>query len=266
MVYKTYFPSLLFGFLLLATSLQAGFFKEQAQGWHWYEIQEPEIEDQKPLQEAGSRNQQPDKIQSKPKTSTELVKAYRQELERRLNQAWMNPTPHNLKAYQEMQKDMMIRSERFSNTWMQVVYENPSLDHTLIAPVNQKARHVYLDEEKKHASETIKALSQTYGLFFFFRGDCPYCHQFAPIVKTFSETYGWEVIAISQDGEPLKEFPEVEPDNGLFAAWKVEVLPSLYAVNPNTGHVLPIAFGLTSLDQMEERIMTLIQKKSGGNQ
>jgi conjugal transfer pilus assembly protein TraF len=70
-------------------------------------------------------------------------------------------------------------------------------------------------------------------------------------------------MAISQDGEPLEEFPEIQSDNGLFAAWKVEVLPSLYAVNPNTGHVLPIAFGLTSLDQMEERIMILLKEKKG---
>jgi conjugal transfer pilus assembly protein TraF len=255
----------LFGFLLLATSLQAGFFDEHAQGWHWYETLSSEevIEDNKPEEKVSSPSFPNTSL--KPKTSTDIVKAYKQELEKRLHQAWVNPTPKNLKAYQDMQKDMMTRSERFSNAWMQVVYENPSLDHTLIAPVNQKARHVYLDEEKKHTQETIKALSQSYGLFFFFRDDCPYCHQFSPIVKKFSETYGWEVIAISQNGESLEEFPEAQPDNGLFAAWKVEVLPSLYAVNPNTGHVLPIAFGLTSLDQMEERIMTLVQKESGEN-
>jgi len=265
-VYKTYFVSLFFSFLFLATSLQAGFFNEQAQGWHWYETLSLEdiFEDNKPEEKASSFSSPNTPL--KPKTSTELVKAYRQELERRLTEAWVNPTSQNLTAYQKMQKDMMTRSERFSNTWMQVVYENPSLDHTLVAPVNQKARHVYLDEEKKHTFETIKALSKTYGLFFFFRGDCSYCHQFAPIVKTFSETYGWEVIAISQDGEPLEEFPEVQSDNGLFTAWKIEVLPSLYAVNPTTGHVLPIAFGMTSLDQMKERIMTLVQKESGGNQ
>ncbi len=259
MVYKSFLLFLIF----LNTCAEAGFFEQHAEGWHWYETLplEEVLEDKKQEEKTLAPN-----TPLKPKTSTELVKAYRQELERRLTEAWVNPTPQNLKAYQDMQKDMMTRSQRFSNTWMQVVYENPSLDHTIVAPVNQKARHVYLDEEKKHNLETIKALSQSYGLFFFFSGDCPYCHQFAPIVKKFSETYGWEVIAISQNGESLKEFPDVQSDNGLLAAWKVEVLPSLYAVNPNTGHVLPIAFGLTSLDQMEERIMTLVQKKSGGNQ
>lgn len=147
MGYKNSFVSLLFGFLFLATSPQAGFFDEQAQGWHWYETLplEEMIEDNKPEEKASSP---PPNTPLKPKTSTELVKAYRQELERRLTEAWINPTLQNLKAYQEMQKDMMTRSERFSNTWMQVVYENPSLDHTLVAPVNQKARHVYFDEEK----------------------------------------------------------------------------------------------------------------------
>lgn len=244
------------------SSLQAGFFNQQGEGWHWYETIPVEEEEKEETREQSENSQNSSaSISSKPKTSTELVKAYRKELERRLNQAWVNPTPQNLKAYQEMQQDMMNRSETFSKTWMQVLYENPTLDHTLIAPVNQKARHVYLDEEKRHNYETIKALSQSYGLFFFFSGNCPYCHQFAPIVKMFSDRYGWEVMPISQDGEAVAEFPEVQPDNGLFAAWKVEVLPSLYAVNPNTGHVLPVAFGLTSMDQMEARIMTLMEKQ-----
>jgi conjugal transfer pilus assembly protein TraF len=77
----------------------------------------------------------------------------------------------------------------------------------------------------------------------------------------FSERYGWEVMAISMDGGEVKEFRDAQPDNGLFTTWKGEVLPSLYAVNPNTGPVLPVAYGLTSLDQMEERIMTLMEKK-----
>jgi conjugal transfer pilus assembly protein TraF len=242
------------------SSLQAGFFDQHAEGWHWYETL-PLDEERDERTEEESKLTQSLPSTAHPKSSTELVKAYRQELERRLNRAWVNPTPHNLKAYQEMQKDMMNRSEKFSKTWMQVIYENPSLDHTLIAPVNQKARHVYLDEEKKQTQERIKSLSQTYGLFFFFSSDCPYCHQFAPIVKMFSERYGWEVMSISLDGGDIKEFPEAESDNGLFKAWQGEVLPSLYAVNPTTGHVLPVAYGLTSLDQMEERIMTLVGRE-----
>ena len=160
-----------------------------------------------------------------------------------------------------MQQDLMRRSEIFSKKWMQVVYQNPELDHTLVAPVNQKARHIYLDQEKEQRRLAIQNLKEDYGLFFFFSSDCDYCYQFAPIVRQFSKNYGWEVIAISADGGGIPGFQNIVLDNGLLTQWKVKVLPSLFAVNPKTGDVLPISYGLTSLDDMETRVMTLLSVK-----
>lgn len=246
--------------LALGVSVSASygdsFFKDHARGWHWYEAMPlPEEEPPSEVQEQVT--------QEKPaapalKTPSELVKAYREELENRLHRAWIDPTPKNIKSYQEMQKDMMDRSKVFSHTWLQTVFQNPELDHTLVSPVNQQARHLQLDLEKDRTRKTIQALSQENGLFFFFAGDCPHCHTFAPIVKRFSELYGWNVIAISVDGGSLPEFPDAQNDNGLFQAWEVKVLPSLYAVNPSTKTVIPVAYGVTAMDEMESRIMTLI--------
>ena len=105
----------------------------------------------------------------------------------------------------------------------------------------------------------IFKLQEQYGLFFFFSGQCEYCHQFAPIVKQFSAKYGWQVIAISVDGGMVAGFNEALADYGLVAKWQIPVLPALFAVNPKTEQVLPVAFGLTTLDQMETRIMALIE-------
>ena len=258
---------LLLGFLSIKGGFAASFFGEHARGWHWYEVlPEP---DKKEEAIAHTENQNRRAWNSRdwksphPKTPTELVKAYREVLESRLHAAWVNPTPQNLKAYQEMQKDLMDRSQTFATVWMQSVFQNPELDHTLVSPANQQGRHLQIDLEKERTARTIQNLSQEYGLFFFFSADCPYCHQFAPIVKRFAETYGWEVIAISVDaGAPgrgsLAEFPNAQNDNGLFEAWNLKVLPSLFAVNPKTKSTMPIAYGLTSLDEMENRIMTLV--------
>ena len=153
----------------------------------------------------------------------------------------------------------MQKSQNFAKTWMQVVYENPQLDHTLIAPVNQKARHIYLDQERSQIAETIHNLKEQYGLLFFFSSSCVYCHQFAPIVQQFSAKYGWQVMAISLDGGSVPGFKEILPDNGLAVKLQVPVLPALFAVDPKTEQVLPVAFGLTTLDQMEARIMALIE-------
>lgn len=242
-------------------SLYAQYYQHHEKGWHWYEIQESEDRNQVPENE----NTQQDKDKpAKVKTPKEIVASYREELENRLADAWIHPTPHKIKAYQEMQQDLVNRSKTFSEGWMQNVFLNPDLDNTIANPVNQRARHVQLDLEKKHVKETIQRLAQEYGLFFFFSGECEYCHQFAAIVKHFSDQYGWQVLAISLDGGQLEEFPGAQPDNGLFDQWQQgerRVMPALYAVNPTTGHVIPIALGLTSIDQMEIRIMAIVGEK-----
>jgi conjugal transfer pilus assembly protein TraF len=244
--------------LTVSPSVAESFFKNHTRGWHWYEVL-PLPHDEEGTNEEPSHPQKP----SRPKTPTEVVKAYRAALESRLHAAWVNPTPQNVKAYQEMQKDLMDRSKMFATTWMQNVFQTPELDHTLVSPVNQQGRHLQLDLEKNRTFKVIKELSQTFGLFFFFAGDCPYCHQFAPIVKEFAKTYGWEVIAISVDGGTLAEFPDAQHDNGLFNLWGIKALPALFAVNPQNQEAIPVAYGLTSLDEMENRVMTLRGQDTG---
>ncbi len=238
--------------LMFSTHLHASFFERNAEGWHWY--QDPMIEEEKEIK--------PEDTDHKSSlTATEIVKSYAQELEKRLHTAWVNPTYKNLRDYQEMQKDLMGRSETFSNIWMQVLYQNPYLDYTIGFPVNQKGRHVYLDNQKQMVQETIQSLKESFGLFFFFKSGCAYCEAFAPIVQQFSQNTGWEVLAISIDGSQLPGFKQVVVDNGLFAKLQIGVLPALFAVNPKTQAMLPIAYGLTSIEEMESRIMTLVSAR-----
>lgn len=232
--------------------LANGFFNTHSKGWHWYEKMNEQEEEENIKKDDKKEGQ-------KPMTPREIVKAYSKELENRLHKAWINPTGENIKSYIEMQKDMTDRSEAFSKNWMQTIFTNPYLDETLKNPVNQRARHLHLDLQKKKTNETIKGLSKDYGLFFFFASKCDYCHEFAPVVKTFSEKHEWEVLSISVDGGQSDVFKNTVPDNGLFAQWNVQVLPALFAVNPTTGHVIPVAYGLTSIDEMENRIMQLVQ-------
>ena len=249
----------LFSLSAESQNAQSQYYQNHEKGWHWYEPHAVEEKTEPSAVEAAPKEP------AKRKSPKEIVASYREELENRLADAWMHPTPHKIKAYQEMQKDMMDRSKNFSEGWMQNVFLNPDLDNTIANPVNQRARHVQLDLQKKQVKETIHGLSAEYGLFFFFSGACEYCHQFAPIVKQFSDQYGWAVLPISLDGGQLEVFPNAQPDNGLFDQWQQggsqgRVMPALFAVNPNTGHVIPIALGMTSIDQMEIRIMSIVGK------
>jgi conjugal transfer pilus assembly protein TraF len=228
-------------FLLFQTSLGDYYFSIHESGWHWYKKDEEvtsKFAEESPL---------------------ERLRRYQQELETTRARAVMDPTPENVEAYQKLQYEMLERSHRFANVWMQNVYKNSSLDYSLKSPTSQNARRVYLAEEQQKKEEKITAMAKNYGLFFFFKNNCPYCRAFAPLVKKFSEKYRWEVLAIGEFGEKLEEFPRNVRDSGLAETWGVSIYPSLFAVNPKTGDVAPVAQGMISIEEMEDRIASLYQ-------
>lgn len=159
-----------------------------------------------------------------------------------------------------IQKELLDRSTRFAQRWMEVVYQTPGLDYTLHHPTSQVGRHVYLDQTRYVLETKIRALSKTHGLFFFYSGNCPYCKQFAPIVKAFADKYHWEVLGISLDGEILPEFPNSRRDNGSHAALGITSVPALLAVEPKQGKVIPLNSGLNTHDQIEDRIRVLLMQ------
>lgn len=233
---------------------EESFYKRRAEGWHWYE--ERQLQQEKEKEEIIHKKSQ----NLNAVTPTQILKNYKKELEHRLHLAMFFPTLENVKSYQEFQKDLMERSQLFSERWMQSIYLNPYLDFTSKYPVNQIGRHTYIDEENKVKRVKLKALSASYGFFFFFKGDCPYCHTFAPIVKRFAARHGWAVKAISLDGGKLKEYPKPYLDNGIVERLALTQVPALIAVNPKTQEMIPISYGITSEDEMENRILTLIGK------
>ena len=122
---------------------------------------------------------------------------------------------------------------------------------------------MYLDQQKENMDRQIRALSKTHGLFFFYSSQCSYCKEFAPIVKSFAQKYHWEVLPISMDGKILPEFPKSRVDNGTAKTLGVQFVPTLLAVEPKRGKVFPLSYGMSTHDQIEDRIRVLIIK--GGN-
>jgi conjugal transfer pilus assembly protein TraF len=226
---------------------KGGFWDRKAEGWHWYEVFSRDAQrEPPPAQEA--------KI---PPTPTQTLATFKAEVTRRLHRALVEPSFQNVKAYQMIQKILVDRSETFAKRWLEVLYQTPELDETVRYPISQAARHIYLDRRVQETTQVMKTLSKRYGLLFFFKGDCPYCHQFAPLVKQFSNTYGWSVLAVSLDGSSLKEFPGSQRDNGAASKLNIEQVPALVAVNPQTGHLVPVSYGMQSVDQLEERFRLL---------
>jgi conjugal transfer pilus assembly protein TraF len=243
----------------IGSRAQPSFFEGHAEGWHWYDTPRVESLSGSLNDNIVEKKKQKNDLASYPQTPTEKIEGQRKALEQKLHAAIVEPTRENLIVYIIAQRALMDQSQRFSEEWKKVVMATPVLDETLVHPTDQNARHIYYNERNKELSTRIKALANDYGLFFFFRKNCPYCHHFAPIVKRFSQKYGWSVLAISMDGGPLRsalpEFPDARQDNGISKRLQVAHVPALIAFHPKTKQLIPLAYGMTSESEIEERVL-----------
>lgn len=105
--------------------------------------------------------------------------------------------------------------------------------------------------------------NQQQGFFFFYSSACPWCQKFAPILKDFSESTGFEVIAISMDGGVLPDFPAAIIDEGQSRLFNITTLPSLFLINPETQVAKPVSEGAISADELRRRMHILLQNKGG---
>lgn len=190
----------------------------------------------------------------------------RQELKRREDVAVMNPTDANLKNYLELWQLTQEKGAVFADNWRRVVWQNPELDYSLKRPTNNTAIKTYDAQREVNEEQHLKTLAKEHGLIFFFRSDCPYCHAMAPVLRSMSEKYGIEVLAVSVDGAGLlPEYPQFTDGRNQAQAWGVERVPALFIGSKTTGDHAPIGFGQMALTEIINRIFVLTGTQPGQN-
>ncbi len=195
------------------------------------------------------------------------LKTIKQELEEKKALAVLHPTQKNIKNYIILQRKQLERASLFSDQWRRVVWKNPELDYTLVRPVNNLGKQAWLDERNKDEESAIDDIRKRYGIFFIYRSDCLYCHRFSPILKNFTEKYGFTVQAISQDGGTLAEWPDSMVNNGQIEKLGLNKypVPATILYDNKEHSLIPIGFGLLSSQELSERIFVLLKKKVGND-
>lgn len=230
----------------------ASYWSDSRRGWHFYEDPPPEAP------EPVARPTQP--IPPRPATPPrppELVEFERLQktLEDFRHIAIMRPTEANVRRYMELEVQVVNRASYFADVAQRVAWATPELDSTLHGrPVNAQALDVFERQQRADRTASVVTLGRDHVLFFFYRSDCPYCHAFAPTLQAFEARHGIQVVAISVDGGPMPGFPRARPDNGIATALKVTQVPAVYLVQPYSGKITPIGFGVLSESQLLERI------------
>lgn len=229
------------------------FFNDHEKGWHWYD--DPKEED--------NFDNDDESISYDP---IDQMNTLHETVKRSLDQAILNPTKENVKNYIILQQKVTNQSKLFSNSWKEVLLENPELDFSLKHPTNNTAKMLESDQTNAIQNEVISRFARHSGLFFFYRSTCPYCRAFAPILKNFSEEHHIKVIAISTNGIFLPEFPHSYTNQGQAEKFNVRVEPALFSVNPYTKKAIPVSYGLLSEEDLKKRILEIAVKIEGKNE
>ncbi|PWY53809.1 type-F conjugative transfer system pilin assembly thiol-disulfide isomerase TrbB [Legionella qingyii] len=103
-----------------------------------------------------------------------------------------------------------------------------------------------------------------HGLILFYASQCPHCHLFAPILKSWAVQNEVEILPLAFDNQPLPEFPNFLPAttewiNAAFQG-KPITYPALFVVNPKTKMLFPVGFGSMTQDELNYRMEHLIPK------
>jgi conjugal transfer pilus assembly protein TraF len=222
-------------------------------GWHFY--------DDAVIPESVRRPAAPKLIH--PRQEITRYRALQKAVEEARIVAVMAPTVENVRAYLELEARVLRDASRFADVAKRVAWRSPELDPSAqTRPSATFAVDVYERQQATERRTQLAALSQEHIVLFFFRGDCPYCHAFAPVLKSFETRYGLQISAVSTDGGVLSDFPHPRGDNGISKVLKVQQVPALFLAHPASGRILPLGFGVMSENELAERIVATATSQS----
>lgn len=248
----------------------ARFYDRASEGWFWY--RDPALAPKPPKPKPPEKPSEPPPAPRKEEPPTQQViqpagpaplsaEWLKVNIPKYLDKAIDEPTSDNVRAYYYLQRLAMDKSSRFARVAQEVVMGDPRLDETSRQSITNYVANEVPKVAAAATDEVLRGISQSAGLFFFFRSDCRFCHVMAPVLQQFASTYGFSVLPVSLDGGPLPDgiFPNYQTDNGVAATLKVDVTPAVFlAIPPNT--FVGVSQGALSMNELSDRIVMAAHK------
>lgn len=169
------------------------------------------------------------------------VEALKEERQKRLNVAIMNPTIENMASYQAINAHVLALSARFAQAWQLGRLMNPTFDFTTTHPSANFATAALTDVKREETAARLKSLNGQAGLIFIGKPGDPLTEIASGPVRAFARTWHLPLMATAIDvslkgktpGQTLKGFEgfdEVLPDGGRAALWGIKTFPAVVLV------------------------------------
>lgn len=244
--------------------------------WLWYCDEQPEPPKKAPTPVAPKSPEPKEMIISKPKSDDKKeqaeIEAYnklKKDLEDALKIATMNPTDSNVKRWIELNNQINQQAAIFADVGKRVYWQNPEIDYSQRFPTSDIGKTAQRSELHQRKKQTFADLAnQGWGLFFFFKNSCSFCHKQAPVLQFVKQDTGLPIVPVTLDGQSFDAadaLGQVMMDQGQAMIMGVKQVPSLVLGNVNTKQLVFISSGLQTAEEIQNRIFVLTSTKPGEN-
>ena len=243
----------------------------RTKGWSYYctppvPVEEPVVEEQEPVDVIAAPNEaEPSVPEVGP--ATQAILAFRAEVDEIKYKAVLDPTPENVQAYMEIQKQIGDQAGVFTETWQRVLYGTPHLDANTEYPLASAGIGVYQEQLKAARQAALERTAATRGILYIFEGSeaCGICKVQGEVLQDMRARYGIEILAVSKDGGGDANFPDAVVDTGQLEALGLAEFPAptIALINPNSKEVDVIGSGLLTADQVLERVYVVTEVPEG---
>jgi len=243
---------LLIGLMVLPSRALAepGFFEQRYRGWLWFEEKE-----------ALSGLKERTSTQNNEEASEEItveeakgeVESIIKELEDLRYVYLARPNYKTQKAYRDKLGEIMDRGIRMQELWDEQNFIEPEYRDLVNSPENVFAVKLNRKIKAEAEKEIIKQFARDYELVFFYRKSCPRSSEFEPVLKSFGDTHGIKIEAVSVDGSESEYFPRSSTiSQKLIEKLGISATPTVIAIRKDARKAFELIRGFVTLSELEE--------------
>ncbi len=243
-------------------------------GWHWYNDEEPQPEEPPADEDETAQTPPPEPEkpvepeQPKPPQTVKLDNQWmRENMPRLLDDAMNNSNDENkVAAYWMVHRLLVDQATKFQDSTRRLYMTHPELSASENArrPTSQIAVKIRDAEAAQSKRAVLQAIFERAGIWFFYRSDCRYCQQEAPVLKAIEREFMVNMLPISLDGLPLPggEFPDYVTDRDYSRASMLGVrnTPSIYLVTNDGSQIHMLAEGIIPGEELVDTILYVARK------
>ncbi len=221
----------------------------RAQGWSWYNSAPVDYSDEdEPPKEVTTVMKQTNNVPMSYSQQLADFQAYHKEV---YDKALITQNVEDVAHAAQLNQWVMEQSKGYGRALKEALLKYPELSHELKFPTAQVARQVAYQEEKQEQHRAIEALSQKYGLFYFYRGGNAYDQAMAASVQDLANQYNIALIGFPVDGHALKAIKNNHTYTNQMQTLGVKALPALFLVDPIHKKSTALAYGFIAQDDVK---------------